>query len=573
MGWTKLLVAAWGNLSFSSIHGILNGYGKAIVLIRFRDSLYLHRIVDAVQAIGWQIETDRWDAAREVRLFRSGPAIVGKQDELVRELSVALASIPNQIMLLEPEVSMNNYARLPKWTVWPSPVIPGEKAKSPRTVFGSKPDNIFPPPRKIEPANAAAKILSDTKLWTWTADRRVRRQRAWLYAVLVSSMVGGWMLASHVQENDQLLAAARNIPVVAVLYWSGKQFSLGFWLWIAGLTLGLALLGALLFGLVKIASLTVTWVRRARIRRSQNTKADTAGDPLPMRASASLSGQDLPRPLSSGYSWIFWPIVVLYGLGIGYALPAFWGAAADLLRESGPNPWSYAVITGVIWAGTGIVLGLWSAARKMKHRRSRRVALSLGALLGAGTILLRAPAWAYADGLGAPWLWDSFDWTSLLSLSTQFVWYLVFAAVIMAIVLWFFRLSPQTFRILFAVPIMYILLLQGFLALSPAWEAGYSLAETGKVEHARGDYPIAACLQPVHNSQSAGSSMGSSVPAAVWILALKDGRLIITDRSQDAKPLPRPGRIQSLPAADYALQIVRTPGDSKDDLCPRVKPS
>jgi|GEM_PF-4097067 len=562
MSWTEKLVTIWGNISFSSLHGFLNGYGKAVVIVGFQTSQYHRQITEAVQAIGWQIITDSWDSRHELGLYRTGPALVGKRDELVRELTVALAPIPNPILLLHPDVSRNDYSRLPKWTINRSSNPRGEAMTPPQTVFGKKPDTILPSPKRIKPANAAAKALTGAKPWSRTADEEKRSSMGWFRVAFLSSLGVGWLSSVFVQLNEHALSIARNIPLVGVLYWSGDQLAFGLYLWPLCLTAGLAI------ALVVLGSITVVGQKVVHCLRHRDTKKHLSQDP---EHEASIGPdesepKDLPRSPWTLPTGIIWVGGCLYAVGVGFSGPKYVAFAQDISKSS-PDFFRFAIFATVTWAGAGVVIGLWSAARKMSPRRGRRFVLSLGALIGAGAIILRAPAWAYADGLGAPWLWDSFDWTSLLSLSTQFAMYLGICGGLTGFTLWYLRIVPKSFRSLVGFPVLAILLFQGFFALEPAWEQGYALVETGSAQHARGDYPIAACLHPAHAIPKNEPSPIVTAPTAVWILASKDGRLVITDRAQGTDSLSHTGQIQSLPAADYALQIVRTPDDPKE-RCP-----
>ncbi|MEZ2372381.1 hypothetical protein [Arthrobacter sp. RCC_34] len=547
------IVTAAGHVSFSAMHGSLNGYGTAIVRIQFLARRYLPQITDAVQALGWEVEDANWGASGEITLIRTGAGLAGKQAELARELSVALAPIPNEILFLEPKVSRVDYSRLPKWTVQQSS---GAPATSRHVVFGSNPGKALPRHYAVAPANGAARILDGKPLWNWPPKWRViGRTLAYLAGSFATLAVGAGL--ELLVQSQNLTSVARDIPGVAMLYWPRNLFQLGFTLWLSVLGVGLAIASAIAIGLVHLVRLVASRTRPAPAGSHPDRRPEPSTTDTPTRTPKI----DAPKESSKSRHAVGYQVIkvalCLYTVGAGYAIPPVCAYTSDLWESTGPDSLGYFALTLGIFGALGVGVGLWAAARKMTLRRYPRLAINVGAIVAVCALLLRAPAWAYLDGLGAAWLWDSLDSTSLLSLSTQFILYLLVAGAYGAILLWFFRVAPSTLKHLMQVPILLILLLQGFIVLGPAWQAGRSLGETGTAANARGNYPIAACLAQAHTmSESKPGAYGSS-QVAVWILAAKDGRLIVTDRAEDDHPLDHPGRIRSLPAADYVVQMVR----------------
>ena len=558
MGWMEKLVTALGKVSFSSIHGGLNGYGTAIVRIRFQEHRYLPQIMEAVQGIGWDVDDSNWVPSSEVTLIRSGSAVAGKQTELARELAIALAPVPNEILLLEPKVTRVDYARLPKWnTLQPADAAHPETAV-PEVVFGSNPGSVLPPQYTVTPVSGAAKILDGKPLWTWPPNWKLVGKTVAALVVTGVALGFGAAISLWVQAEN-LTETARTIPVLAMLYWTKDLFPLGFWLSLGGYGVALAILSTTVVGLAHLFRRVSARVRTSLDRDKLNE--EPAPKVSPRQGRGSDSSKPSRKPWSPVRSRVTKVGVFLFTAGLGYAIPPFCNYSVDLWEGTGPDNVGYLVLTVATFGALAIVVGLWSAARKMTVRRSPRLAINLGAFVGIAALLLRAPTWAYADGLGAAWLSDSVDWTSQLSLSTQFMGYVLLASVYVAFLLWFLRVAPSMVKHLFGIPVVVIILLQGFIVLGPAWQAGRSLGETGTAANARGNYPAAACLEPARTGQGTKLSRYGGPPAAVWVLGTKDGRLIVTDRAEGPRPLDRPGRVTSLPAADYVVQMVRYSSD------------
>ncbi len=242
--------------------------------------------------------------------------------------------------------------------------------------------------------------------------------------------------------------------------------------------------------------------------------------------------------------------LILACFSLGSILAASWNELTSTLLQT-----LVALAVILVFA---IVFGLARAATQMRNQKFPRLVLSFGSTILVFSVLSRIPIWAYLDGAGIPQLTSTVDWTqSMFFLLDLFIPLGVYAGAA-----WFFwwlirRYSPMKPLALIIASILVFIPIASNVASSH--DTGAQLKATGLAEYAMGSFPSAACLGSV------------KAPAqAVWILAAKDGRISVLDRSETAEPLPSVGLARSLPSTSYSLVYVTYENNLPSNTCDKL---
>lgn len=543
--------------SMTALHALLNSYGTVVIRLQFETDQYQALIVQALERIGWQVDEIQtseqgWTNRHEIVIVKSGPEMTGSifQDRVLNAILVAVGQVPNRLVLLVPEFHVPDLVEPPKWA------IDGAETEGPTSEALKLTPSYFGDFDKA--TEAAQRLVHNPKLIPVNSRARKQkarpvRERISLWLKVITAIPG---LGLGIFFYEFLKSIFSESPILGLLFQSEQQGRA------TPIVLALIVILAAVLWLAYFICLLVfggrskkRWFSGSIFEIKALFDRDVASH-LPQQRRMSVSTwprskaiEDRGLRVYGRTKFIFWHLYYfLFGILFGIFIRNSW----DFFSRS----WWQTAIVLIFFAVVFLAVGLWGASRRLQTRRLPRIVVGISAITIVGAALIRLPAWAYLNGMGLSPLTDSVDWTGLASLSPFLIAGVAGSIAYASAAIWAGRragpIEPLIYLLVVMMPMTIVL-----ESISRSMTDGYNLQITGLPQYAQGNFPAAACIQKTANPSTPSASEPGATAKPVWIIAVREQYLSVTDRAESTEPLANPGIAKSLPVADYTISYVR----------------
>lgn len=530
----------------------LNGFGSVIVELQFASGDFREPIEAVVVGAGWVVEdTTAWADSYRMTLMRTGGRVVGtsSREGFIDDLRTVLSSVPNRLVVLDPKFFHPDYKQMPQWDLKrSSSAVDSEEADArPLGVYGdhaavSRHVEWLDPGVELSAGNSASRLArppeAPVKGFGW-------RLAVCAVCPAIAGFVTFEMLKPILLDLWVINWLSATLPDDTWQQPGGEYVLMVLWMLLCGVLYVVALAAAGLAGSFKKSEFKLRLLFKKKGARSREMQVALPGWSWPTVKSVPDSG-------TRTYIRIKTVIVLLLIVGVCFfAGRLIWTLGFSASQLPGGLPVAFLLTTtlGLVWFGSRLTRAHWL----LTGRRLPRLALNIGSMAVALAVLVRLPAWAYLEGVGAGPLVSTIDWTQIISFTPSLT-ALGAGAVLSGLLVWLGKRATNTQRFLANLMGVATILLLLTGVVTAEMTDGYNLRVQGTSEFAGINYPVPACLQQ-------GSS--SSEFTAVWVLGTRDNQTIVTTRTPNTDDLKEPGQVTSFPSDGIVLRLV--PFDHLDD--------